>query len=96
MPTVKVDDINMYYEVHGEGEPLALIMGLGASMDWWFRQIPMFSLEYRVVACDNRGAGQSDKPDIPYTMEMMADDLAGLLDAIGINTAHIFGASMGG
>ncbi len=96
MPTVKVGDINIYYEVHGAGEPLFLIMGYGGHIGHWFRLIPLLSREYCVVAFDNRGTGRSDKPDIPYTMEMMAKDVAGLLDAINIDTAHIFGVSMGG
>lgn len=96
MPTVKVNDISIYYETHGEGEPLVLVMGLGGPLEWWFLQIPEFSRHYRVIAFDNRGSGRSDKPDIPYTMEMMANDLAGLLDALGISSAHIFGISMGG
>jgi pimeloyl-ACP methyl ester carboxylesterase len=96
MPTVRVGGINIYYEVHGKGEALVLIMGYTADTAWWFRELPVFSRQYRVVAFDNRGAGQSDKPDVPYTMEMMAGDLAGLLEIIGINKAHIFGVSMGG
>jgi len=96
MPTVKVGDLNMYYEIHGEGEPLLLIMGYGANTRWWYPQIAVFSQEYQVIAFDNRGAGRSDKPDSPYTMEMMAEDTAGLLNAIGIDAAHIFGVSMGG
>lgn len=96
MPKVKVGDINIYCEVHGKGEALVLIMGLGADISAWFRLIPVLSQEYQVIAFDNRGAGQSDKPDIPYATEMMADDLVGLLETIGIDTAHIFGVSMGG
>ena len=96
MPIVKFGDVSIYYEVHGDGEVLVLIMGLGGSSAWWFRQVPLFSRQYRVVAFDNRGTGQSDKPDMPYTMEMMAGDLAGLLEGIGIDTAHVFGVSMGG
>jgi pimeloyl-ACP methyl ester carboxylesterase len=96
MPTAKVSDINIYYEVHGEGEALVLIMGYTANTAWWGWEVPVFSQQYRVVAFDNRGSGQSDKPDVPYTMETMAGDLAGLLEAIGINAAHIFGVSMGG
>jgi len=96
MPTAKVGDINIYYETQGDGEPLVLIMGYGAHSGWWAPQIPVFSQEYRVVAFDNRGTGRSDKPDIPYTMEMMAGDIAGLLDAIGIDAAHVYGVSMGG
>jgi len=96
MPKVRVGDINIYYEIHGKGEVLVLIMGYTADTAWWFRELPVFSQGYRVVAFDNRGSGQSDKPDVPYTMEMMAGDLAGLLEIIGINKAHIFGVSMGG
>jgi 3-oxoadipate enol-lactonase len=97
MPKVKVGDINIYYEVHGKGEPLVLIGGGGASVEMTApAQIPVYSPEYQLVLFDNRGAGQSDKPDIPYTTEMMADDLAGLLDVIGIKSAHICGTSLGG
>lgn len=97
MPKVKVGDINMYYEIHGKGEPLVFINGAGASVEWGAPvQIPVYSHEYQLVFFDNRGAGQSDKPDIRYTTEMMADDLAGLLDVIGIKSAHISGTSMGG
>jgi len=96
MAEAKVNDINIYYEIHGDGEPLVLIMGLGGTLEWWFLQVPALSRHYRVVAFDNRGSGRSDKPDIPYTMEMMAKDTAGLMDALGIPSAHIFGISMGG
>jgi pimeloyl-ACP methyl ester carboxylesterase len=96
MPYVKVGDINMYYEITGEGEPLLLIMGLGADISRWHDIIPVFSKEYAVIAFDNRGVGMTDKPDIPYTMEMMADDTAGLLDALGIGSTHTFGVSLGG
>lgn len=73
-----------------------MIMGYGGHIGYWFRLIPALSQGCYVVAFDNRGTGRSDKPDIPYTMEMMAEDVAGLLDAIGIDAAHIFGVSMGG
>ena len=96
MPTVKVGDINMYYEVHGKGEPLVMIRGLGGSLDVFHLMIPIYSPEYRMILFDNRGAGKTDAPDIPYTTSMMADDLAGLLTALHIDSAHIWGASMGG
>jgi pimeloyl-ACP methyl ester carboxylesterase len=96
MPTVKVGDINIYYESHGDGEALLLIMGYGAYSAFWGLQIPSFSQEYRVISFDNRGTGQSDKPNMPYTIKMMADDAKGLLDAIGIDSAHVLGVSMGG
>jgi len=96
MPTAKVGDINIYYESHGDGEALLLIMGYGQHSAHWATLIPSFSQEYRVISFDNRGTGRSDKPNIPYTMKMMADDVKGLLDAIGVDSAHAFGISMGG
>ncbi len=96
MPMVKVGDINVNYQVIGEGEALVLINGYGSDSRSWFLEIPTFSQEFQIVTFDNRGTGQSDKPDIPYTMEMMAGDVAGLFDAVGIDAAHIYGVSMGG
>lgn len=96
MAIAKVNDINIYYEAHGEGETLVLIMGYTSSSAEWFLSTPILSKEYRVIIFDNRGTGRSDKPDIPYTIDMMADDAVGLLDAIGIDAAHICGVSMGG
>lgn len=96
MPKIKVGDINIYYEIHGKGEPFVLIPGRTGNVDTFFMHIPVFAQEYQVIAYDPRGAGQSDAPDIHYTIEMMADDLDGLFDAIGIDLAHILGASLGG
>jgi Predicted hydrolases or acyltransferases (alpha/beta hydrolase superfamily) len=93
---VKVNDINIYYEVHGEGEPFLLIEGLGYSSWMWFKQIPKFSEEYKAIVFDNRGVGNTDKPDSEYTIDMMADDAADLLSAIGLDSAHVLGVSMGG
>ena len=96
MPTVTVSDVSIYYETHGEGEPLVLIMGYGGSSGQWFSQIPGLSQEYRLVVFDNRGTGRSDKPDVPYTMQMLAEDVSGLLEALAIDAAHVYGVSMGG
>lgn len=96
MPTVKVSDINMYYETYGAGEPLLLITGLSADLTGWILQTVEFSRTYHVIALDNRGSGRTDAPDIPYSIEMMADDTAGLLDALNIDQVHILGLSMGG
>jgi 3-oxoadipate enol-lactonase len=96
MPKAKVGDINIYYEIHGKGEPLVFIPGAFSSGDVFFMHVPVFSREYQVVTYDPRGTGQSDAPDIPYTMEMMADDLVGLLDIVGVDAAHIYGTSLGG
>ena len=96
MPKVKVGDINIHYEIHGEGEPLILIAGHGLDLSSWTPQIPAFSEKHRVVAFDNRGAGRTDVPDSPYTIEAMASDTVGLLDALSIDEAHVCGISMGG
>lgn len=96
MPKVHVNDIQLYYEEYGVGEPLLLIEGLGYASWMWYRQVPDFSRHHRVIIFDNRGAGDSDKPDVPYTIDMMAEDAAGLLRALGIRRAHILGVSMGG
>ena len=96
MPKVRVNDIKMNYELHGEGEPLVLIMGLTGSLEGWRPLVPAFAREHRVLAFDNRGAGLTDKPAGPYSMPMMADDTASLMDALGIDDAHVYGISMGG
>ena len=96
MPTTKVGDTSIYYEVHGKGEPLLLIMGYSFYSGHWFPAVDYLSQEYCVITFDNRGTGRSDKPDMPYTMEMMAADLGGLLETIGVGAAHVFGVSMGG
>ncbi len=96
MPKAKVGDVNIYYEIQGKGEPLVFIPGASSCGDIFFMHVPVFSQKYQVITYDPRGTGQSDAPDIPYTMEMMADDLAGLLDAIGIDAAHVYGTSLGG
>jgi 3-oxoadipate enol-lactonase len=96
MPTLKVNDITMYYEVHGRGEPLLLINGLGADVMLLKPITEALSKRYRVIVFDNRGAGRTDKPDAPYSMDMMADDAAGLLDALKIPTSNVMGISMGG
>ena len=96
MPTARVGDINMYYEVHGSGEPLLLIGGLGADMTLLDRLTGWLARRYRVVAFDNRGAGRTDKPDVPYTIGLLAEDTIGLMDALSIPRAHLVGFSMGG
>ncbi len=96
MPIIKINDVNLYYELHGEGSPLVLIMGLRRNVAWWHRQIPVLSRHFRVLAFDNRGAGRSDKPVMDYSIRLFADDTAGLMDALGIEDANILGISMGG
>src|SRR2546425_10903822 len=96
MTTAKVDSIELYYEEHGRGDPLLLVMGLAADSTAWMFQVPDFARHHRTVVFDNRGVGRSAKPPGPYTIHEMADDAAGLLDALGIARAHVVGVSMGG
>jgi 3-oxoadipate enol-lactonase len=96
MPRVRVGDIEMFYQDVGEGEPLVLIMGFGGDQTAWAFQLAAFAARYRVIAFDNRGVGQSDAPDQPYTTRMMAGDALGLMDALGVDNAHVLGVSMGG
>ena len=96
MPTTKANGIEIYYETHGEGPPLLLIMGLGANATAWWRQIPAFAERHRVIAFDNRGAGRSEKPAGPYNIPQLADDAAALMDVLGIGSSHVFGMSLGG
>src|SRR5439155_245441 len=96
MATATVDSIELYYEEHGRGDPLLLIMGLAADSTAWMFQVPDFAERYRTITFDNRGVGRSSKPPGPYTIHQMADDAAGLLDALRIARAHVLGVSMGG
>lgn len=97
MPKIKVNDIELYYEdFGGEGTPLVLIAGLGYPLWQWHLMVPYLEKHFRVIAFDNRGVGQSDKPAGPYTASMLAKDTDGLLDALGIDKAIVMGHSMGG
>ncbi len=86
----------MFYKVRGHGEPLVMIMGLGAGHLSWFFQILAFKRHYRVVTFDNRGIGKTSRPSESYTIRTMADDTVSLMDHLGIGSAHVLGMSMGG
>jgi pimeloyl-ACP methyl ester carboxylesterase len=96
MSVAKVGDISLYYEVHGKGDPLVLIMGYSLRGDYWYAIQDKLAKEYRVIVFDNRGSGRSDNPEIAYTVKMMAGDVVGLLDILGIGAANVFGFSLGG
>jgi pimeloyl-ACP methyl ester carboxylesterase len=96
MTTAHVGDIDMYYELHGTGDPIVLIGGLASDIsqsqwltDWCART-------HRVLAFDNRGAGRTSKPDAPYTIPMMANDTDALMEVAGMSHATVLGISMGG
>jgi 3-oxoadipate enol-lactonase len=90
------DGVRLYWTEAGSGEPLLLIMGLGATHEWWRRLMPFVTPRFRTILHDNRGVGRSDVPPGPYSIADMADDAAAVLDAAGVEAAHVFGISMGG
>ena len=97
MPKTKSNDINIYYEVHGKGFPLVMIMGLGGNVFQWDPTlIREMSKRYKTVIFDNRGAGRTDAPKIDYSPKMFADDTVRLMDELKMQKAHILGLSMGG
>lgn len=96
MPKIHVNDISLYYEIQGKGQPLILIAGFNTDHTIWQDVIGEYAEQFQVIAIDNRGVGQSDCPDYPYTIEMMTDDLVELCKALQMSSAHFMGVSMGG
>jgi 3-oxoadipate enol-lactonase len=96
--TRAADGCRIHFEVTGRasGAPVLLIQGLGAEKNSWNIQRAALALRWRTVALDNRGAGRSDKPAGPYDLEQMADDAVAVMDAAGVDAAHVVGLSMGG
>lgn len=96
MKRVQTNSISLAYASHGSGHPLILISGLAYGAWMWHRVVPELVKHFRVIAFDNRGAGESDKPEGPYNAAMMAADTLGLMDALDISSAYVMGISMGG
>jgi len=98
MPKIKVNDINLYYEEYSgeKGDPIVFISGFSGDHLMWSGLLKECTLKHRVVVFDNRGVGQSDRPDYPYTVDMMADDTAALCRELNIPKATFVGNSMGG
>jgi aminoacrylate hydrolase len=96
MPKIKVGEVNLYYETHGTGDPVLLVPGLGGAGSYWQPQIGPFAERYQVVPHDHRGTGQSDHVVMKYSVDQMTDDVLGLMDALGIERAHLVGHSTGG
>lgn len=96
MAYTKINDINIYYEIKGQGASVVLINGVASTVaeNRWL--IDQLAEKYRVLTLDNRGAGLTDKPDIPYSIEMMAADTAGLMHELRFDSAAVIGVSMGG
>lgn len=99
MPYISVSGHRMHNEIYGAGEPVALIGGLSNDpADYTERStiVPALARTFSVLAFDNRGVGRTEKPDVPYSIELMATDTVGLMQAVGIERAHVIGISMGG
>jgi len=102
MPKQRVGDIDIYYEVHGDGpQTLVMVRGLGSNLCSWYEQTPVLARHFRTVVFDNRGAGRTDKPDAPYSMRQMAAEMAGASEeAFARTTAYLrerkqFGKAIG-
>jgi len=96
MSKLHVRDIDLYYEIAGQGQPILFIHGLGSSSRDWEPQVAFFAKHYQVVTFDVRGHGQSGKPPGPYSIPLFATDTAELIKSLGIAPAHVVGISMGG
>ncbi|MBK8900523.1 MAG: alpha/beta fold hydrolase [Anaerolineaceae bacterium] len=96
MATINVNDISLYYDQLGEGEPLLLLHGLGSDGRSWEYQIEPCAKQYRVIVVDVRGHGRSAKPPGPYSVPQFASDIFALLDQLQVDQFHLAGLSMGG
>src|SRR5438046_9104352 len=96
MPIAEANGQRLYYEVQGEGEPLLMVMGLGADHLAWALQVGPLSEHFRVVTFDNRDCGQSSYSEGPYEITDLAADASGLADALELDRVQLAGAPMGG
>jgi 3-oxoadipate enol-lactonase len=96
VPHTETCDPRLYYEVHGQGDPLVLVMGLGIDSVGWLPQLKAFSASYRTVVFDNRDVGRSDYVDASYSLGDMAGDVLRLCDELSLGSFHLVGLSMGG
>jgi pimeloyl-ACP methyl ester carboxylesterase len=96
MPYVESGGARIYWTTRGQGPPVLFIMGLAFSHEMWFRVVEWVAPRFQAVLFDNRGSGRSDAPRTPYSIAQMAADAVAVLDAAGVGSAHVLGASMGG
>ena len=95
MPKVKANNITLHYEQQGSGDPLVLIPYLAADNACYAFQVAEYSKHFTCISLDLRGTGESDKPNGSYSTEDLADDVAALMQALGIQRAHVSGLSLG-
>jgi len=96
MPTMKVNDIEMYFEVHDEGPPLILLHGFTASSQMWRQWIPVLKQQFQLIIPDLRGHGKTTNPSNQYTARKSSQDISALLDQLGIERFNGIGVSSGG
>ena len=96
MERARINGVELVYELRGAGDPIVMIHGAQGDQSMFNGLAAEFAASYRVLTFDQRGSGLSEKPDMPYSIAMFADDTAGLMDRLGMASAHIIGVSMGG
>jgi len=96
MERARINGVEIAYELRGAGTPIVMIHGAQGDQSMFSRMAMDFAGAYRVLTFDQRGSGLSEKPDMPYSIAMLADDTAALMDHLSIASAHIIGVSMGG
>ena len=96
MARIRVRDIELYYEISGQGEALVFVHGLGSSSRDWEYQIEYFAADFKTLVFDLRGHGRSDKPAGPYSMKLLARDTAALIMELKLEPVHLVGVSLGG
>ena len=95
MPFATNGSIRLHWESFGKGPAVLLVAGQGMTVDGWWSTIPILTRSFRVIAFDNRGTGRSSRSPFPYSVAQMAHDAAAVLDAVGEQTAHVYGISLG-
>ena len=96
MPKTFINGIDLYYHIYGSGAPIILVHGLGGDHSTWDPQVPEFSRTHQVIVYDLRGHGQSESPDHPYSIDLLADDLDQFIHFLGLTQVVILGLSLGG
>lgn len=96
MPKIPINDTELFYGIHGAGEPVLLIAGFSSDISTWAVMMPVLARQYQVIRFDNRGVGRSAACDRPVTIPQLAADAVALLDALELSQVHIIGHSMGG
>jgi len=96
MPTINVDNLEIYYEIHGEGPPLLLVAGLASDSQSWLSILEKLAASFKVIVFDNRGVGRTTPQGAATSIAQMADDCVGLARQLGVEKFHLLGHSMGG